>query len=115
MLTENDTTIGIRFGMQAIMAISAEDAIVSTTDTFTNISQITQMAWYGYRNWCLWMDEKPQMNKQQFVEFLDVVFLNNNTIFADIVKCFEEGQTMENLKNSEKKIQEKKKSAMKIS
>lgn len=109
MIAADGKTIGIRFGMQAIMAISAEGVLDneekgSSEKAFFQTSAIVKMAYHGYLNWCLWMDAKPEMDKKAFLDFFDNASIENMNIYSDVVKAFEESESFNRLKNSQKKM-----------
>ena len=103
-----DKTFGIRFGMQAIIGLSAEgafDEISETSDgqrAFMTAAQISKMAWHGYLNWCLYVDE-PSMNRGDFFEMLDQAYLEDPNLFQAIVKTFSDSKLLNKNKEAEKK------------
>lgn len=114
MIANDGKTIGIRFGMQAIMAISAEgildnEAKGNSEKAFFQTSAIINMAYHGYLNWCLWMDSKPEMDKRAFIEFFDNASISNMNLYSDVVKAFEVSETMKKLKDGQKKMKSAKK------
>ena len=107
LITVGDKTIGIRFGMQAVLAISAEGLFDDAKDggtsdkAFVTASSITKMAYHGYLNWCLYMDEKG-MTRGAFIDYMDEAFISNNALLNDIVSCFEKSRSVAGLKEEKK-------------
>ena len=116
VLNADGQTIGIRFGMQAIMAISS-DGILDTTGkgetekSFVTASAVSKMAYHGYLNWCLYTDQKAELSMQKFLDLLDSAFAENNNLFSEIVRVFEESKALKKL--SEKKMPSKPKAGKK--
>ena len=107
-------TFGIRFGMQALMGISA-DGVFDNNDVksdgikaFLTAASITKMAWHGYLNWCLWMDEKTEISRQEFMELLDDAFMDDPSLYNKIVNLFQESKVIKKGLQEEKKIPQKK-------
>jgi hypothetical protein len=109
IISAENQTIGIRFGMQAIMSISADGVLDSANakgqseQAFVSVSIVVQMAYHGYLNWCLYEDAKP-MSKKQFLDCLDDAFVDNPKIYEDIVKAFEGSKSLKKLQESQKKL-----------
>lgn len=112
-LTSGSRSIGIRFGMQAIMAISADELLKEQKDAFAGITAYTKMAWYGYRNWCLWMEQPAEMTYQQFMDFLDEVSGDNPEIFGKIASAFQESSIFKGDSGEKKMTVASKKSSQK--
>ena len=109
LITVDDKTIGIRFGMQSIMAISQEgiletDVTGVSEKAFLTTSTITKMAYHGYLNWCLWCDVQPEFDKKKFIDFLDDAFVDDMGIFGQIIKAFEESKALKKMKDGQKKM-----------
>lgn len=112
LITVEDKTIGVRFGMQAIMAISAEgvldaEAKGDSERAFVTTSAISKMAYHGYLNWCLWEDAKPDMDKKKFLDFFDDATAENTALYSDVIKAFEESKALQKLKEGQKKMMSK--------
>ena len=108
LITAADQTIGIRFGMQAIMSISADGVLDSagkgnSEQAFVSVSIVVSMAYHGYLNWCLYEDVKP-MSKKQFLDLLDDAFVENPKVYEQIVKSFEQSKSLKKLQDSQKKV-----------
>lgn len=107
-------TFGIRFGMQALMGISAdgvfdnEEIKSDGTKAFVTAASITKMAWHGYLNWCLWCDEKVGMTRQEFMEVMDDAFLQDGSIYNQIVETFQSSKIVQKGIEDEKKMTPKK-------
>jgi hypothetical protein len=114
LISNNDQTIGIRFGMQAIMAITTEgildiEAKGDSDKAFVTTSAVVKMAYHGYLNWCLWEDVKPEFDKKRFLDFFDDATAVNMDIYSNVVKAFEESKVLTKMKESQKKMSVKKK------
>ena len=117
IISHSGKTIGIRFGFQALMAMSAQgvfnESVVKNEGekAFLTAVTVTKMAWNGYLTWCLYMDEKPEMDYQQFFDFMDEAYIERPTLFSEILDCFNESKVIRkgNDSESEKKIPRKKK------
>lgn len=109
MVSVADVKFGIRFGMQAIIGLSADgafDEIQHTGDgqrAFMTAAQISKMAWHGYLNWCLYADVNNPMNRETFFELLDESYIGNPSLFSDIVKAFSESKILSKQKEEQKK------------
>lgn len=109
MVSVADKTFGIRFGMQAIIGLSAEGAFDEITATgegqkaFMTAAQISKMAWHGYLNWCLYVDERTEMSRGEFFELLDAAYLEDPNLFQAIVKTFSDSKLLNKNKEAEKK------------
>jgi hypothetical protein len=104
-----EKTFGIRFGMQSIIGLSAEGAFDEIGDTsdgqraFMTAAQISKMAWHGYLNWCLVVDQKTEYSREQFFELLDMAYLEDPNLFQSIVTTFSESKILNKKQESEKK------------
>jgi hypothetical protein len=112
LISAEGKTIGIRFGFQALMGMSAysvfdKDA-VKTEDqqNFLTAATITKMAWQGYQNWCLYKQQDDMMTFQDFLDFMDVAYVENSGLFSDIWQAFNDSQAKRksNTEDAEKKI-----------
>lgn len=114
LLTSEGKTIGVRFGMQAILAITSEgildaEAKGESEKAFVTTSAIVKMAYHGYLNWCLWEDKQPEFDKKKFLDFFDEATAENMAIYNDVVKAFEQSKALNKLKDAQKKMTSKKK------
>lgn len=113
MVSVADKTFGIRFGMQAIIGLSADgafDDIEYTGDgskAFMTAAQITKMAWHGYQNWCLLTDENKPYTREEFFEILDEAYFERPTLFSEIVQTFSESKVLNKQKEEQKKTKQK--------
>lgn len=109
MVSVADKTFGIRFGIQAIVGCRAEgafDEISATSEgqkAFMTAAQISKMAWHGYLNWCLFVDERTELTRQEFFELLDVACLEDPNLFQSIVNTFTESKLLNKTQEAEKK------------
>lgn len=109
MVSVADTTFGIRFGMQAIIGLSADgafDEIQHTGDgqrAFMTAAQISKMAWHGYQNWCLYADVTSPIDRETFFELLDEAYMSNPSLFNDIIRSFSESKVLNKQKEEQKK------------
>lgn len=108
-LSADDKTIGIRFGMQSIMSISADGIMDANVNgegdkTFVTTSAITKMAYHGYLNWCLWQGTPVELSRKEFIDFLDDVFMSDMTVFSKIVEAFENSKALKKMKDAQKKM-----------
>lgn len=98
LISAEGKTIGIRFGFQALMGMSAysvfDSNAVKTEDqqNFLTAATITKMAWQGYLNWCLYKQQEAEMTFQDFLDFMDVAYAENNGLFSDIWNAFNDSQ-----------------------
>lgn len=112
LISAEGKTIGIRFGFQALMGMSAysvfDSNAVKTEDqqNFLTAATITKMAWQGYLNWCLYKQQEAEMTFQDFLDFMDVAYAENNGLFSDIWNAFNDSQAKrkETAEVKEKKI-----------
>lgn len=114
LLTSEGKTIGVRFGMQAIMAIVSENILDveskgESESAFVTTSAIVKMAFHGYLNWCLWEDVKPEFDKKKFLDFFDEATAENMAIYNDVVQAFEQSKALTKMKDAQKKMTSKKK------
>lgn len=115
MVSVADQTFGIRFGMQAIIGLSADGAFDNIEHTgdgqkaFMTVAQISKMAWHGYQNWCLYADVIKPIDRESFFDLLDEAYVTNPTLFNDIVKAFSESKILSKQKEEEKKRNQLKK------
>lgn len=112
LITVENQTIGIRFGMQAVMSISAEGVLDDTKkgeseQAFVSVAAVAKMAYHGYLNWCLYEDSKA-ITKKQFLDLLDDAFAENPKIYEDIVKGFENSRALKKLQEGQKKMTSRK-------
>lgn len=104
-----DKTFGIRFGMQAIIGLSADGVFDDVKDAgdgqraFMTAAQISRMAWHGYLNWCLYADQKADIARGEFFELLDLAYLDDPSLFQNIVKSFSESKVLNRTKEEQKK------------
>ncbi len=123
IITADDKIIGIRFGFQALMGLGGdskfniENVKSDGNKAFMTAASITKMAWHGYLNWCLWMEDEPILNFQMFLDFMDVAYSENNSIYSEIMTLFAESKATAKKTNEddEKKILSKKKQTSKAS
>lgn len=98
LISAEGKTIGIRFGFQALMGMSAfsvfDSNAVKTEDqqNFLTAATITKMAWQGYLNWCLYKQDEAEMTFQDFLDFMDVAYVENDKLFSDIWQAFNDSQ-----------------------
>lgn len=114
MIAADGKTIGIRFGMQAIMAITADgvldvEAKGESEKAFITTSAVVKMAYHGYLNWCLWEDVKPEFDKKKFLDFFDEATAENMALYSEVVAAFEQSKALGKLKEGQKKMKGKKK------
>lgn len=95
VLTVAETTIGIRFGMQALMGMSADgvfedaNAAQAGDQMFLNVRSVMKMAWNGYLNWCLYEQKDLELTWQQFIDFIDEVYLQDRDVYNKIMAAFQ--------------------------
>ena len=111
LISADGKSIGIRFGFQALMGMSSsvfDNDAVKTEDqqNFLTAATITKMAWHGYQNWCLYMQQDADMTFQDFLDFMDVAYVENVNLFSDIWQAFNDSQAKRKAKteSEEKKI-----------
>lgn len=98
LISAEGKTIGIRFGFQALMGMSSyalfDNNAIKTEDqqNFLTAATITKMAWQGYQNWCLYKQQEAEMTFQDFMDFMDVAYIENDKLFSDIWKAFNDSQ-----------------------
>lgn len=115
MVSVADVTFGIRFGMQAIIGLSADGAFEDIEHTgdgqkaYMTVAQISKMAWHGYQNWCLYADVTKPIDRGTFFDLLDEAYVTNPTLFSDIVKAFSESKVLSKQKEEQKKRKQDKK------
>lgn len=104
-----DKTFGIRFGMQAIIGLTADGAFDDVQHSgdgqraFMTAAQISKMAWHGYLNWCLYTDAHTPMGREEFFETLDIAYLEDPNLFQNVVKAFSESKVLNRSKEEQKK------------
>ena len=121
-LSVDGKTIGIRFGFHALMGMTGDqvfgDGSVTTQSqqSFVNAVTVTKMAWLGYQTHCLYMEQIPEMNFQQFFDFMEDVYVDKPETIGEIWRLFSESNDRgKKLQVDEKKSLTKKQSTTKKS
>ena len=97
-LSAGGKTIGIRFGFHALMGMTGDQIFDENSvsgngqKAFINAVTVTKMAWLGYQTHCMYMEQMPEMNFQQFFDFMEDVYLEQPNTLADIWTLFIESQ-----------------------
>lgn len=97
-LSAGGKTIGIRFGFHALMGMTADQVFgegsitTQSQQAFVNGVTVTKMAWLGYQTFCMYMEQMPEMNFQQFFDFMEDVYLERPETVSEIWKLFVESQ-----------------------
>jgi|SanBayMetagenome_1026888.scaffolds.fasta_scaffold27524_2 hypothetical protein len=112
LISAQGKTIGIRFGFQALMGMSAhavfdnESVQSEGQKSFLTAATVQRMAWHGYQNWCLYMDQTPELSYQEFFDFMDTAYMNKPSLFSDIFQAFNDSQSVrkKDKEDDEKKI-----------
>jgi hypothetical protein len=95
MITVADRTIGLHFGMQALMGMSADGVFEDANATqggdmmFLNIRSVLKMGWNGYLNWCLYQNKELELTWQQFIDFIDDAYLQDRDTYNNIMAAFQ--------------------------
>jgi hypothetical protein len=48
-----------------------------------------KMAWNGYLNWCLYEQKNLELTWQQFIDFIDEVYLQDRDVYNKIMTAFQ--------------------------
>lgn len=108
-LSSGGKTIGIRFGFHALMGMTGdqvfgEGSVTSNSQqSFINAVTVTKMAWLGYQTYSMYMEQMPEMNFQQFFDFMEDVYVEHPETITEIWKLFVESQNRGKKETDEKK------------
>ena len=104
-ITVGETTLGFKFGMQAILEL---DGVGDSVDGFQlKMAAITNIAWAGYKNWCFNKQQLP-MSFEAFNEFLDDAFIENQGCFMQIIECFKNSKALKMLNEKAAQVADEK-------
>lgn len=109
-LSAGGKTIGIRFGFHALMGMTGDQIFgegsitTQSQQSFVNAVTVTKMAWLGYQTYCMYMEQMPDMNFQQFFDFMEDVYVEKPETVSEIWKLFAESNNRgKKLETDEKK------------